>query len=46
VSNTRLSDWCIEGYGVSYAGAEKDAEGMALKIRTRVENMPDGKEIP
>jgi hypothetical protein len=28
-------------YGVSYAGAEKGDEGMALKILTRVEDMPD-----
>jgi hypothetical protein len=29
---------------VSYAGAEKGDEGMALKIRTRAEEMPDGEE--
>jgi hypothetical protein len=28
----------------SYAAAEKDDEGMALEIFTRVEDMPDGKE--
>ena len=28
----------------SYIGAEKGGEGMALKIRTRAEDMPDGKE--
>jgi hypothetical protein len=26
----------------SYTGAEKGVEGMALKIRTRAEDMPDG----
>jgi hypothetical protein len=26
----------------SYARAEKSDEGMALKIRTRAEDMPDG----
>jgi hypothetical protein len=26
----------------SYGAAEKDEEGMALKILTRVEDMPDG----
>jgi len=30
----------------SYAGAEKGDEGMALKIRTRAEDMPDGKKTP
>jgi len=29
---------------VSYAGAEKGGEGMALEIRTKAEDMPDGKE--
>jgi hypothetical protein len=28
----------------SYAGAEKGDEGMALKIRTKAEDMPDGEE--
>jgi hypothetical protein len=28
----------------SYAAAEKDDEGMALKILTRAEDMPDGKD--
>ncbi len=28
----------------SYAAAEKDDEGMALKIRTRAEDMPDDKD--
>ncbi len=28
----------------SYARAEKSDEGMALKIRTRAEDMPDGKD--
>jgi len=28
----------------SYAAAEKGDEGMALKILTRAEDMPDGKE--
>jgi len=30
----------------SSAASEKGDEGMALKIRTREEDMPDGKEIP
>ena len=39
--------WLFNGVMfVSYAGAEKGDEGMALKIRTRAENMPDGKETP
>ena len=29
---------------MSYAGAETGDEGMALKIRTRAEDMPDGRE--
>jgi hypothetical protein len=37
----RIVSW---SYVVSYAGAEKGDEGMALKIRTRGEDMPDGKE--
>jgi hypothetical protein len=28
----------------SYAAAEKGDEGMALKIRTRAEDIPDGKD--
>jgi hypothetical protein len=28
----------------SSAAAEKDGEGMALKIRTRAKDMPDGKD--
>jgi len=28
----------------SYAAAEKNVAGMALKIRTRVEDIPDGEE--
>jgi hypothetical protein len=37
----------LEGLGInmrSYAAAEKGDEGMALKIRTRAEDMPDGKD--
>jgi hypothetical protein len=30
----------------SSAAAEKGDEGMALKIRTRAEDMPDGKKTP
>jgi len=30
----------------SSATAEKSGEGMALKILTRAEEMPDGKETP
>jgi hypothetical protein len=30
---------------VSYAGAEKGDEGMALKIRTKAKDMPDKKTL-
>jgi hypothetical protein len=30
---------------VSYAGAEKDDEGMALKICTKAEELPMGRDL-
>ena len=33
--------WCAQ-----FRAAEKGDEGMALKIRTRAEDIPDGEETP
>jgi hypothetical protein len=33
-----------KGWGASYAGAEMGDEGMALKIRTKAKDIPDGLE--
>jgi len=40
-----VDNWIVYwSYVVSYAGAEKSDERMALKIRTRAEGMLDGEE--